>query len=114
MDGSGLSRYDYISPDEIVKILTAMYEGPYRDIWYDALPVAGVDGTLRNRMKGTRAEDNVHAKTGTISNVRSLSGYVTTADGEPLVFSFIVNSHLANSEATEELTDSVASMLAAY
>ncbi len=114
MDGSGLSRYDYISPDQIVSILTGMWDSKYKDIWYDALPIAGVDGTLSERMIGTKAKGNVHAKTGTISNVRSLSGYVTTADGEPLVFSFIVNGHLRTSKETEDVTDSVLEMLAGF
>ncbi len=114
MDGSGLSRYDYISPEQEVKILEAMTKSPYWEDWYEALPIAGVDGTLRNRMKGTAAEKNVHAKTGTISNVRGLSGYVTTASGERLVFSFIVNGHLLTSKDTENITDPVLEMLANY
>ena len=114
MDGSGLSRYDYISPEQIVTILSGMWNSKLREIWCNALPIAGVDGTLSNRMKGTKAEGNVHAKTGTISNVRSLSGYVTTADGEPLVFSFIVNGHLQTSKETEDLTDGVLEMLAKF
>jgi D-alanyl-D-alanine carboxypeptidase/D-alanyl-D-alanine-endopeptidase (penicillin-binding protein 4) len=83
-------------------------------VWLDLLPIAGVDGTLRNRMKGTSAEGNVRAKTGTISNVRGLSGYVTTADGEELVFSFLVNSHLRSSAETEEVTDGVLALLAGF
>ncbi len=74
MDGSGLSRYDYVSPDEIVKILEGMTHNEYWEVWYDALPIAGIDGTLKNRLKSTLAENNVRAKTGTISNVRGLSG----------------------------------------
>ncbi len=114
MDGSGLSRYDYVSPEEIVKILEGMTKNKYWEVWRDALPIAGVDGTLRNRMKGTLAEGNVHAKTGTISNVRGLSGYVSTADGEQLVFSFLVNGHLLSSKDTEDVTDSVLEMIAGY
>ncbi len=114
MDGSGLSRYDYISPDQIAAILTGMWNSRYKNIWYNALPIAGVDGTLSKRMIGTKAGGNVHAKTGTIANVRSLSGYVTTADGEPLVFSFIVNGHLQSSKETEDVTDSVMEMLASF
>jgi len=114
MDGSGLSRYDYISPEEEVKILEGMTKSPYWNDWYDALPVAGVDGTLKNRMKGTAAENNVHAKTGTIANVRALSGYVTTRSGEHLVFSFIVNGYLLPSKDTEDITDTVLEMLAKY
>ncbi len=114
MDGSGLSRYDYISPEQIVKILKAMQLGSNWNVWYEALPIAGVDGTLQNRMKGTRAQGNVRAKTGTISNVRALSGYVTTANGEPLVFSFLVNNYLGSSRTTEEITDSVLDLLAGF
>lgn len=82
MDGSGLSRYNFVSPNQIAKILIGMWKSEYRDEWYDIQPIAGVDGTLRRRMKSTKAEGNVHAKTGTISNVRGLSGYVKTSGGK--------------------------------
>lgn len=114
MDGSGLSRYDYVSPAQLVAILTNMRHSIYWPVWRDAQPVAGVDGTLRNRMKGTRAEGNVHAKTGTIANVRGLSGYVTTADGEEMVFSFLLNGHLRSSSENEKITDSVLDLLAGF
>ncbi|MGE5457216.1 MAG: D-alanyl-D-alanine carboxypeptidase/D-alanyl-D-alanine-endopeptidase [Methanococcaceae archaeon] len=113
-DGSGLSRYDYISPAQIVTILTSMKNGPDKDDWINSLPIAGVDGTLKARMKGTKAEGNVRAKTGTISNVRGLSGYVTTADGEDFVFSFIVNGHLKSDADNEKITDSVLAMIAEF
>ena len=113
-DGSGLSRYDYVSPHQLVKILEGMTHNKYWDVWYDALPIAGVDGTLKNRMKGTLAENNARAKTGTISNVRGLSGYITTSDGEKLVYSFLVNGHLRSSKDTEDITDPVLEMLARY
>ncbi len=113
-DGSGLTRYNFVSPDQLVTILSKMYNGQYKNIWIDLFPVAGVDGTLRNRMKGTSAEGNVKAKTGTISNVRGLSGYVTTGDGEELVFSFLVNGHLLTSRDTEKITDSVLEMIADF
>jgi len=114
MDGSGLTRYNYISPNQIVKIMEGMTKHKYWEVWRDALPIAGIDGTLRNRMKGTSAEGNVRAKTGTISNVRGLSGYITTADGEQLVFSFLVNGHLLSSKDTEDVTDSVLEMIASF
>lgn len=113
-DGSGLSRYNYISPEQIVKILTGMNNSQYSSIWKDLFPIAGVDGTLKNRMKGTSAAGNVKAKTGTISNVRALSGYVTTMDGEELVFSFLVNGHLRSARETEKITDSVLELLANF
>jgi D-alanyl-D-alanine carboxypeptidase/D-alanyl-D-alanine-endopeptidase (penicillin-binding protein 4) len=114
MDGSGLTRYNFVSPRQVTDILIGMDKGPYREIWFEALPIAGVDGTLRNRMKGTPAEGNVHAKTGTISNVRGLSGYVTTADGERIVFSFLVNAHLRSSRDTETVTDGVLALIAGF
>ncbi|MDK2971168.1 MAG: hypothetical protein PWP23_923 [Candidatus Sumerlaeota bacterium] len=114
MDGSGLSRYNFISPDILVKILEGMHEHEYWPEWRESMPIAGVDGTLARRMRGTPAEGNVRAKTGTISNVRGLSGYVTTADGEELVFSFLVNAHIVSSAATEDVTDGVLALLAGY
>lgn len=114
MDGSGLSRYNYISPNQLVKILKAMQQSQYSDVWMDIQPIAGVDGTLRRRMKGTAAEGNVRAKTGTISNVRGLSGYVTDSDGEEYVFSFLVNGHLRSSRDTEIITDRVLELIANY
>jgi D-alanyl-D-alanine carboxypeptidase/D-alanyl-D-alanine-endopeptidase (penicillin-binding protein 4) len=113
-DGSGLSRYNYVSPEELVKILEFMYKSQCKDLWLDILPHAGVDGTLSNRMKGTRTEGNVKAKTGTISNVRGLSGYVTTAAGEELVFSFLVNGHLLSSRDTDRITDSILEIIANF
>ena len=113
-DGSGLSRYNYISPAQLVKILEFMNAHTYRENWKDALPVAGIDGTLRNRMKSPPVLGNVRAKTGTISNVRGLSGYVTTADGEELVFSFLVNAHLRSTRETEEITDGILELLASF
>jgi serine-type D-Ala-D-Ala carboxypeptidase/endopeptidase (penicillin-binding protein 4) len=114
MDGSGLSRYNFVSPNQIAKILKGMWKSEYRDEWYDIQPIAGVDGTLRRRMKSTKAEGNVHAKTGTISNVRGLSGYVKTSNGEDLVFSFLINGHLLSSKDTELITDSVLELISEY
>jgi D-alanyl-D-alanine carboxypeptidase/D-alanyl-D-alanine-endopeptidase (penicillin-binding protein 4) len=91
-DGSGLSRYDYLSPNALIGVLTYMWR--HHDLagnFRSSLPVAGVSGSLANRMKGTAGEARVWAKTGSMSQVRSLAGYVETIDGEPLVFSFLVN-----------------------
>ncbi len=68
-----------------------MYDESGRSPWMRALPVAGIDGSLDGRMKGTAAENNVRAKTGTMSNIRSLAGYVTTADGEHLALVIMLN-----------------------
>ena len=111
-DGSGLSRYDGISPMNMVVILKYMHDHKNFKAYYDALPIAGVDGTLRRRMKGTSAEGNVHAKTGYIGRVRCLSGYVTTKSGEPLVFSIMLNNHLCKSSDADALIDKIVTALA--
>ena len=77
-DGSGLSRSDMITAEATVQLLTFMSKHRYATVFRDALPIAGVDGTLRNRMQGTAAENNVRAKTGSLSSAASLGGYVTT------------------------------------
>jgi D-alanyl-D-alanine carboxypeptidase/D-alanyl-D-alanine-endopeptidase (penicillin-binding protein 4) len=66
-------------------------QSKYAQAWRDALTIAGVDGTLRNRFKGTPGAGNVRGKTGTIDQVSALSGYLTTAGGEPVAFSVVVN-----------------------
>lgn len=113
-DGSGLSRHDLVSPETMVKILVAMQRDPSFRIFYDALPVAGVDGTIRTRMVGTAAANNVHAKTGTIEFVRSLSGYVNTADNETLVFSFLSNHFTVPVSQITRVQDAVGVLLANY
>lgn len=91
-DGSGLSRNDYLSADALVATLTAAWDRPHlRDTLASALPEAGRSGSLADRLKGTPAEGRVRAKTGSMSNVRSLAGFVETAAGEPLAFAFLVN-----------------------
>lgn len=111
-DGSGLSRYDYISPEILIKILEGMYRSEYRDIWMSTFPIAGVDGTLRNRMKGSPAEGKALGKTGTIANVRGLSGYIRTASGENVVYSFLVNGHIVSGTENERITDSILALIA--
>jgi serine-type D-Ala-D-Ala carboxypeptidase/endopeptidase (penicillin-binding protein 4) len=111
-DGSGLSRYDYISPRTVVRILDAMRRSQYFTTYYDALPIAGIDGTIRNRMKGTPAQGNVHAKTGSVALARSLSGYVTTADHHMLIFSFLANNWTVPVSSVEHVQDAIAARLA--
>lgn len=89
-DGSGVSLYNYISPQLLVKILEyAWNNNAIRQSLLPSLPIAGVDGTLEKRMKKTAAEGNVRAKTGTVDGVSSLSGYATSPEGHVLVFSII-------------------------
>jgi D-alanyl-D-alanine carboxypeptidase/D-alanyl-D-alanine-endopeptidase (penicillin-binding protein 4) len=111
-DGSGLSRHDYVTPRAIVKVLATIRGDTAFRAFYDALPIAGVDGTIANRMKGTLAERNVHAKTGTVDKARSLSGYVTTADGRMLIFSFLCNNYTVPTRNVERVQDAIAARLA--
>lgn len=111
-DGSGLSRHDYVSPRTIVTVLDAIRRSPDFTIFYDALPIAGVDGTIRNRMKGSPAEGNVRAKTGTLDKARSLSGYVTTADGRMLLFSALANNYTVPTRRVDQVTDALGARLA--
>ena len=111
-DGSGLSRSDLISPEAVVGILDVMRRSPNFDLFYQSLPIAGVDGTIRTRMKGTPAEGNIHAKTGTLSMVRSLSGYVRTADGRLLEFSILCNNWMAPQASVDRVADAIGVALA--
>jgi D-alanyl-D-alanine carboxypeptidase/D-alanyl-D-alanine-endopeptidase (penicillin-binding protein 4) len=111
-DGSGLSRHDFVTPRALVRVLDAARRRPDFGALYDALPVAGVDGTLRNRMRGTAAAGNVRAKTGTVDKARSLSGYVTAADGRVLVFSMLCNNYTTPTREVERVQDALLARLA--
>jgi D-alanyl-D-alanine carboxypeptidase/D-alanyl-D-alanine-endopeptidase (penicillin-binding protein 4) len=105
-DGSGLSRYDYLTADALTTLLTTLTADPrHAAAFHSTLPVAGLSGTLANRMRGTPAENRVHAKTGTMSNVRSLSGYVTTLSGETIVFAIIANHFRVSPAEIDAITD---------
>ncbi len=111
-DGSGLSRHDYVTPRAIVKVLDAMRRSPWFATYRDALPIAGVDGTIGNRMKGTAAAGNARAKTGTVDKARSLSGYVTTADGRLIMFSMLSNNFTVPTREVERVQDLLVTTLA--
>ena len=113
-DGSGLSRNDLISANTTVQLLTFMTKHRYFAQFRDALPIAGVDGTLRTRMRGTPAEGNLRAKTGSLSSVASLSGYVTTAAGEHLVFSMMLNNYPDAAAVRRDSIDAIAILLASF
>jgi D-alanyl-D-alanine carboxypeptidase/D-alanyl-D-alanine-endopeptidase (penicillin-binding protein 4) len=114
-DGSGLSRYNYVTPQTLVTILTHVDgDKVLRDAFESALPIAGRDGTLSKRMAGTPAEGNAHAKTGSIANARALSGYVTDADGERLVFSIIANNFETPASMIEQTSDQIVVRLAQF
>ena len=113
-DGSGLSRNDMITAEATSQLLTYMHRHRYAAAFRDALPIAGVDGTLRNRLKGTPAENNLRAKTGTLSSASSLSGYVRDAAGEQLAFSIMVNNYPEDADVRASCIDPIAVLLASF
>ena len=113
-DGSGMSRHDLVTPEAIVKILVGIQLDPAFPAFYDALPIVGVDGTVRTRMLGSAAVGNIHAKTGTLEFVRSLSGYATTAGGEKLVFSMLSNHYPGPVSDINKLQDAIGILLVNY
>ncbi|MCE7004468.1 D-alanyl-D-alanine carboxypeptidase/D-alanyl-D-alanine-endopeptidase [Kibdelosporangium philippinense] len=115
-DGSGLSRFNQVAPDQMTSLLRTVRSKPWFNTWYNSLPIAGVSdrmvgGTLRSRMTGTAAANNLRGKTGTLTGVSGLSGYVTSADGQPLVFSMLSNNFIGSAKAIE---DQVGVRLAKY
>lgn len=112
-DGSGMSRHNFVTPGAIVRVLERMHHSPFAAMYRDALPIAGVDGTLQNRMRGTVAANTVRAKTGTLDKARSLSGYVTTADGRVLAFALLANNYTTPSRDVDRLHELILTTLAA-
>ncbi len=92
-DGSGLSRRNKVNTSTIVKLLEYSAKSSFGKSFDTTFSIAGIDGTLKNRMTNTLAENNVHAKTGTHGNVSALAGYVKTLDGERLAFAFVFNGY---------------------
>ncbi|MCH9029467.1 MAG: D-alanyl-D-alanine carboxypeptidase/D-alanyl-D-alanine-endopeptidase [Bacteroidetes bacterium] len=115
-DGSGVSRYSLVSAELLTEVLKYFYfvNNNLFNIYYNSLPVAGVDGTLKKRMIGTRAENNVHAKTGTLAGVSSLSGYVTALNGNLLVFSILIQNFLDETKEARAIQDNICELLANY
>jgi len=106
-DGSGLSRKNLVSPEGTVKLLRAMGASENREVWLDALPVAGEDGTLDWRFSKTVAKGRIRAKTGTLSHVTALAGYATTLDGRELAFAVFVNNFGVSTSYIRNLLDEI-------
>jgi serine-type D-Ala-D-Ala carboxypeptidase/endopeptidase (penicillin-binding protein 4) len=103
-DGSGLSRHDLVTPRALAAVLQYAQKEPWFDAYYASLPIAGVDGTLEDRMKNSAAVGRIHAKSGSLEHVRTRSGYAETASGKRLIFSFMGNNQAGkNHEATDVL-----------
>lgn len=116
VDGSGVSHYNLVTAELLTSLLKYFYiKYPvlYKDL-YDSFPIAGVDGSLRNRMKGTKAENNVRAKTGTLSGVSCLSGYVTADNGNMLAFSILIQNHVRNTQKAVSIQNEICKILAEH
>ncbi len=111
-DASGLSRHDLVTPRSLVALLSFAQKQSWFESYYASLPVAGTDGTLEDRMKNTPAAGRIHAKTGSVEHVRTLSGFAETPSGRRLIFSFLSNNQGGKSrEASEALTGLCVAML---
>ncbi|ETK20358.1 putative penicillin-binding exported protein [Pseudomonas sp. FH4] len=116
VDGSGLSRRNLVSAQNFTDLLLAMGKQPWFNAWYDALPIAGNPdrlngGSLRYRLRGTAAQDNLQAKTGSMGGVSSLTGYITDAGGRRLVFSMLTNNYVVEGSRIKALEDRLATIL---
>ncbi len=106
-DGSGLSHHNMTTPRQLTELLKFLYNSNLYSSFYNSLPISGIDGTLGNRMKNTRAQELVRAKTGYVRAARSLSGYTQTGDKEPVVFSMICNNFNVPVKLAENIQDLV-------
>ena len=106
-DGSGLSRGDLATPQSVVRLLAYAHRQPWGSDFENSLPVAGQDGTLENRMRGTAAAGRIHAKTGLVEHVNSLSGYATSRRGAHLIFSIFGNNTGPHGVNAANVVDSI-------
>ncbi len=106
-DGSGLSRQNLVTPHAIVTLLVYATKQDWGDLFQSTLPVAGVDGSLADRFKGSEIAGRVQAKTGSLGHVNALSGYVTTIKGDRVAFSIIANNHNLTSKRALAVIDDI-------
>lgn len=114
-DGSGVSRYDLITPDLVIELLKEMHRDFRVQAEFKAsLPIAGLDGSLKYRMRDTAAANKLRAKTGTLSGVSALAGYTVTADGEPLAFSLVMEHFVGSSSAIRKVQDRIGAAISSF
>ena len=111
MDGSGLSRLDLVTPAAVVKLLRFIYDSSARDNFLSILPVGAQDGTLSSRFGETPAAGRVHAKTGSLSHVSALSGYIERADGTWVAFSILVNNFNSRTPDIRGVMDRICNLI---
>jgi D-alanyl-D-alanine carboxypeptidase/D-alanyl-D-alanine-endopeptidase (penicillin-binding protein 4) len=113
-DGSGLARQDLVTPRSTTQLLSFMRSHPHFDVFRDSLPIAGQDGTLERRMRETAAAGKVRAKTGTLSYVNALSGYLQTRSGQLLIFSMMGNNYVGPGRDVTQVMDQICVLLADF
>jgi D-alanyl-D-alanine carboxypeptidase/D-alanyl-D-alanine-endopeptidase (penicillin-binding protein 4) len=113
-DGSGVSRYNLISSELITGLLKFIYKQKQFKSFHNSLSIAGVDGTLKKRMIGTEAENNLHAKTGTLAGVSALSGYITAKNGNLLAFSILMQNFVEKMPVARNIQNRICELLANY
>jgi len=111
VDGSGLSRINAISPENLVRLLTYMARSPQAELYRQSLPLFGVDGTLRNRLRETPVQGKGAAKTGSLLRVSTIAGYLTTRSGRELVFAIMMNAYNASGSEARTLQDQIVRLL---
>lgn len=114
VDGSGLSRLNYISPKYFIALLNFAWQSDYKNVFLQSLAQPGKDGTLKKRLRRTLAENNLLAKTGTMSGVSTLVGYIRTRDGEMLSFSMMFLNYSVPDIIVQNLQDLICMRLASF
>ena len=113
--GSGLSRYNLLNAELLTDLLIYMYQNfELMPEYLASLPIAGVDGTLRNRMQGVSAEKTLRAKTGTLSGVSALAGYTITADDEILAFGILISHYIGSPALGRNIQDKIGNYLTSF
>ncbi|MGH9562679.1 MAG: D-alanyl-D-alanine carboxypeptidase/D-alanyl-D-alanine endopeptidase, partial [Terracidiphilus sp.] len=112
-DGSGMSPLDKVAPQAFTRLLSYASRQSWGANWRDTLSIAGVDGTLDNRFKKSPLKGKMEAKSGTLDEVNSLTGYLTTATGRDVAFSILVNGRNPESDAEQQAIDRIAEAIAA-
>jgi len=114
-DGSGLSKYNTITAKQMAAVLMYMKtKSKYAEDFYNSIPVVGKDGTVRRICRGTSAENNMHAKSGSIKNVRAYAGYVTTKSGREVAFSLLINNYNGSSTNTRKKMEKIMAAIADF
>jgi D-alanyl-D-alanine carboxypeptidase/D-alanyl-D-alanine-endopeptidase (penicillin-binding protein 4) len=113
-DGSGLARQNLVTPRSTAQLLEFMLAHPHAKTWLASMTIAGIDGTLERRMRGSAAANNLRGKTGTLTYVNALSGYVTTKRGQPLILSLMGNNYTGPGRDTTGVMDQICAMLAEF